>query len=239
MRFRAGRSSWPADTCPPGHRLGRGVPACAGSGGPCREIGPARELDGRRDRRPGHDQLRVDLVVAPDDRFAGGTQDRGHVRGGWLRRRPAIRQDDSRIVVRPGDAAGQDYSIQAPALWQSTLGSKSLVVAVVDGGIVSHTDLPKTVAGYDMIADKRISRVVTAVTAVPPTRATGPTAPIVLPTPVSGTVHTSRGSSPPSTTTARLSRACPWGDDPVVEVVYAGDDFTAISRSRMKVKVSS
>jgi serine protease len=41
-------------------------------------------------------------------------------------------------------------------MWEATRGRKSVVVAVVDGGIVAHPDLAKqTVPGYDMIADSR------------------------------------------------------------------------------------
>lgn len=51
---------------------------------------------------------------------------------------------------------GPDYSIDAPTMWDATRGRKSVVVALVDGGIVAHPDLAKqTVAGYDMIADSR------------------------------------------------------------------------------------
>jgi serine protease len=55
-----------------------------------------------------------------------------------------------------GEPAAPDYSIDAPTMWEATQGQKSVVVAVVDGGIVAHPDLAKqTVAGYDMIADSR------------------------------------------------------------------------------------
>ncbi|MGA8850781.1 MAG: S8 family serine peptidase [Aeromicrobium sp.] len=56
------------------------------------------------------------------------------------------------------DATGtpQVYSIDAPSLWRATTGLKSVVVAVLDGGLVSHTDVTgQKIAGYDMIADKR------------------------------------------------------------------------------------
>lgn len=50
------------------------------------------------------------------------------------------------------------YSIDAPTMWNATTGKKSVVVAVIDGGIVSHSDLSgQKVAGYDMISDKRYS----------------------------------------------------------------------------------
>lgn len=49
-----------------------------------------------------------------------------------------------------------DYSIAAPTMWEATQGRKSVVVSVVDGGIVAHPDLAKqTVPGYDMIADSQ------------------------------------------------------------------------------------
>lgn len=64
--------------------------------------------------------------------------------------------------LSPGEGAastGANYSIHAPAIWESTLGSKDVVVAVVDSGLVAHTDLLKpVVGGYDMIADERVSR---------------------------------------------------------------------------------
>ncbi len=53
-------------------------------------------------------------------------------------------------------APGPDYSMDAPTMWDATRGSKSVVVAIVDGGIVVHPDLAgQTVPGYDMIADSR------------------------------------------------------------------------------------
>ncbi len=53
-------------------------------------------------------------------------------------------------------ASGADYSMDAPTMWDATRGSKSVVVAIVDGGIVAHPDLAgQTVPGYDMIADSR------------------------------------------------------------------------------------
>ncbi len=63
---------------------------------------------------------------------------------------PAAAADSS------GSAA--DYSIDAPAMWDATQGRKSVVVAVVDSGIVAHPDLAKqTVPGWDMIADSHNS----------------------------------------------------------------------------------
>lgn len=46
------------------------------------------------------------------------------------------------------------YGINAPAAWDITTGNASIVVAVIDTGITSHTDLAgRTVAGYDFISD--------------------------------------------------------------------------------------
>jgi serine protease len=57
------------------------------------------------------------------------------------------------------DAPPPDYSVDAPTMWDATQGRKSVVVAVVDGGIVAHVDLAKqTVPGYDMIADSRSAK---------------------------------------------------------------------------------
>jgi serine protease len=63
--------------------------------------------------------------------------------------------------VTPDDtgSSGGTYSIDAPTMWSSTTGKKSVVVAVVDGGIIRHPDLDgQAVAGYDMISDPRISQ---------------------------------------------------------------------------------
>ena len=51
--------------------------------------------------------------------------------------------------------AGQ-YGINAPAAWDLTTGSPSIVVAVIDTGITNHVDLNgRTVQGYDFISDSR------------------------------------------------------------------------------------
>ncbi|MEQ1597497.1 MAG: S8 family peptidase [Casimicrobium sp.] len=47
-----------------------------------------------------------------------------------------------------------NYGINAQTAWDTTTGSASIVVAVIDTGITNHVDLAgRTVAGYDFIAD--------------------------------------------------------------------------------------
>ena len=55
-----------------------------------------------------------------------------------------------------GDTTSPAFGIDAPALWNATTGRKNVVVAVLDGGIVKHSDLTgQTVAGYDFVSQKK------------------------------------------------------------------------------------
>ncbi|MBI5842457.1 MAG: S8 family serine peptidase [Chloroflexi bacterium] len=50
------------------------------------------------------------------------------------------------------------WGINAPAAWDITTGSSSIVVAVVDTGITNHADLSgRTVPGYDFIGDTLVA----------------------------------------------------------------------------------
>lgn len=53
---------------------------------------------------------------------------------------------------------GGGYGVDAAAAWDTTLGDPSIVVAVIDTGIVTHPDLAgRTVAGYDFISDALVA----------------------------------------------------------------------------------
>ena len=52
-----------------------------------------------------------------------------------------------------------EHGINAPGAWASTLGSKNVVVAVLDTGITKHPDLDsQVIAGYDFVAAVTSSR---------------------------------------------------------------------------------
>ena len=51
-----------------------------------------------------------------------------------------------------------NYGINAPAAWDITTGSASIVAAVIDTGITNHADLSgRTVPGYDFINDVQVA----------------------------------------------------------------------------------
>jgi serine protease len=58
----------------------------------------------------------------------------------------------------PAGSGATTYDVGASTMWDATSGKKSVVVALLDGGLSSHTDLSgQTVKGYDMISDTRYS----------------------------------------------------------------------------------
>ena len=55
------------------------------------------------------------------------------------------------------DPSAGNYGINAPAAWDVTTGSATVVAAVIDTGVTAHADLSgRTVPGYDFIADEQI-----------------------------------------------------------------------------------
>lgn len=51
------------------------------------------------------------------------------------------------------------YSVRAPFVWPYSRGSRNVVVAVIDSGIIAHPDLdPRVIPGYDMVSDPERAR---------------------------------------------------------------------------------
>jgi serine protease len=73
---------------------------------------------------------------------------------------PAYEPDDPRYgsqwnLFAPG---GNHYGIDAPAAWELTTGSASVVVADIDTGITNHVEFSgSTVPGYDFITDSQVA----------------------------------------------------------------------------------
>ena len=62
------------------------------------------------------------------------------------------------LAAPQAEAEAPSYSIDAPTIWDATTGRKDVVVAVVDGGLVSHPDLSgQAVAGYDFVSQTKYS----------------------------------------------------------------------------------
>jgi subtilisin family serine protease len=72
--------------------------------------------------------------------------------------RPLSLPDDPSLVdqwdMSDAEAGDADYSIRVPGAWSVTTGDSSLVVAVLDTGITSHSEFSGRLApGYDFIGD--------------------------------------------------------------------------------------
>jgi len=98
------------------------------------------------------------LMALPDVEYAGPDQIMQHsIDSPGGAPTPALRP----LMLTPNDPqyANQwdlkgTWGINAPAAWDTTTGSGSVVVAVIDTGITSHAEFSgRTVAGYDFIDD--------------------------------------------------------------------------------------